>query len=577
MPPFVGSLEALASTRDTTDEIRSRRKALQRAQTEIRIYTNDPAGNPGVLYRGRVNVLDAAAHEFPMKKNVSSSGSFTVRASHPIAKLIMRIPNDPNECKNVLIRVDKFGGKWRWTGLLHHWTVETRGGVDYLTASFNDDMQFPQFILCPPNPALPLPIWQFPRDYFVFAPAQYGIALTGFINLWRIQGHPFTLPDDPFDLDQYDDAIDLNDWSVHIKCNPFLDFFTDSSLWTVIGSRMNTYDSVIADALDDGQLCMTYRRIFTDEGELVDGLLDNNVANGALVFEVTDRSGFTLPGGTFFNGNPISGLVRSVLTWASGGIEDTLTQVTDDQTLYPDEYWQSSWLASLATAPTRCLRDSQWNDLQSSVTHSPATAVGAVVGGDNPTADAIAQLIIESVGNLVGYFLLGGFDSLGDIAADIIMPFLVGTILAWDESKNFARATKLGWVHLFEIYQQGAENNVWSMAALAAKRGAYTATDDETSHTCVIDESTWFIPGVHGQIGDRISTTSGALERHAGIHMLFVNQIEEMVLQGDDSGASRFLMKVGQNKAAMTQGERSARQLKFALDKLQDIGVRLVA
>ena len=340
---------------------------------------------------------------------------------------------------------------------------------------------------------------------------------------------------------------------------------------------MNTFDSVIADALDDGQLCMSYRRIFTDEGEQVNGLLDNNVANGALVLEVTDRSGFTLPGGTFFNGNVVSGLVRSVLTWSSGFVEDTLTAVTDDETLYPDEYWQSGWLSQFASAPTRCLRDSWWNDLQSQVTHSPATAVSVVVGGDNPTADAIAKLIIDSVGNLLGYFLLAGFDSLGDIAADVIMPFLVGTILAWDEFKNTTRATNLGWVHLFEIYQSGAEQNSWSLSALAAERGGFTATAAQTSHTCVIDESTWFIPEVHARIGDRMSTTSGALGRNAGIDLLFVNQIEEMNLEGDDTGASRFLVKVGQNKAAMTSGERTARQLKFALDKIADVGLHLIS
>jgi hypothetical protein len=61
---------------------------------------------------------------------------------------------------------------------------------------------------------------------------------------------------------------------------------------------MNTADSVIADTLDDGQLCLDYRRYFTDEGEKpVTGLLNNDVANGALVFDITDRSGWTAPRG----------------------------------------------------------------------------------------------------------------------------------------------------------------------------------------------------------------------------------------------------------------------------------------
>lgn len=550
---------------------------MQRALTEVTIYTNNPDGSEGVVYRGRISVLDMVRHEWPMKKNVSSAGGFTVRASHPMAKLIARIPNTPEECKNVLVRVDRFSGNWRWTGLMHHWSVETLDGVDYLTASFNDDMQFAQFMLCRPNPLLGLG-FQFPRDYFVWAPIAWGASVTGFLSVMHEQGL-VTLPDDPGDPEQWADLPPFDDWQVHFKVPKFS---TDSSLWGPIGARMNNYDSVVADPLEDGQLVLTYRRYFTAEGELVSGLIDNNIANGALVFEIVDRSGWQLPGGTLFSDTVVGGLARSVFQAGAGFIEDTFTLVSDDQSLYADEYWQSGWMGQFATAPTTTVRDSPWNDLQSKVTHSPATAVRVVVGGDNPTVDAIAQLAIQSTGNLIGYFLLGGFDSLGDIASDIIMPFLVGTILAWADWVNQSRKTSLGWVHLFSIYQQGAENNVWSLAATAAMRGGFKATEDKTNHTMVLGESSWVIPcsvqgGGHVCIGDRMSSSAAALQRAAGIDLLFVNQVEEMNLSGDENGGSQFVMKCGKNEAAMSIGERNARQLKFALEKLQDIGVRLIS
>lgn len=568
------SVATLVNTRAATDEIRRRRKCLQRAQTEISLYSN-VFGEPGLIHRGRLNVNDLVHHEWPQKKNVSAAGMFTVRASHFLAKLIMRIPNDPNECKNLVIRVDRYGGRWRWTGLLHHWSVETKDGVDYLTASFNDDMQFLQFLLGPPNPLLPIPIFQAPRDWFQFGPGVWTASTFLWLNIFRNESNLFTLPDDPFDILSWFpfSLLSFADWQVHIKAAPFL---LDSSLWTFIGSRMNTADTVIADTLDDGQLCLTYRRIFTGEGETVTGLLDNDIANGALVFEITDRSGWTAPGGTFFSGTVLGGLERSVLTFTAGFLEDTLTTVTDNETLYPDEYWQSGFLGTFATAPTVTLRDSYWNDLQSKVTHSPATAATVIVGGDNPTADAIAKLIIEAVGNLVGYFLLFGFDSLGDIIADIVMPFIVGTIFAWDQWKNFTRAQNLGWVHLWEIFNRGAESNSWSLAAIAVLRGGFKATEAQTSHTMVIDESTWLIPGLHAQIGDRLASTAGALQRNANINLMFINQIEEMNLSGDDTGASRFVIKAGQNKAALSHGERTANLLKRALATINDIGVRLV-
>jgi hypothetical protein len=578
-PGSVGTLEqTLAQTREVTTEIRRARRALKMAKPLMWIYKNNPDGSPGLVHVGRIPYQECPKYQWPKKKNVSSQGYFSIRATHWMAKFICHIPNNPDECKNYIVRVDMYGGKWRWTGFGHHWAAETKDGVDVITFHFNDDMAFPQFMLAPPNPVLPLDIFQFPRVWPELGPSVYCISLLFLLNIVRTQALSLlnlTLPDDPFSLQSWINQFNPETWQVHIKCNP-LGFFTDASLWTVLGSRMDTIDHVIADALDDGQLCLDYRRVFTDEGEKVDGLLFPNIANGALVFEVTDRSGFALTGGTFFDGTAAAGLVRSVLQWGSGFIEDTLTQVTDDQSLYPDEYWQQGFMGTFATAPGITIRDSHSNDLQSVVTHAPATAGTVVVGGDNPTADAIVKLVIESVGNLLGYFLLGGFDSLGDIAADVIMPFLIGTILAWVEWKNFGRTTNMGWAHYIEIFQQGAEANAWSLSALAALRGGFKSTEAETSHTMVIGSDTWVIPGMHYQIGDRIASTAGCLQR-MGIDVLFVNQVEEMTLDGQANGKFDFITKVGQNKAAMSQGERASRLLKKTLDILQNIGVHLIS
>jgi hypothetical protein len=126
------------------------------------------------------------------------------------------------------------------------------------------------------------------------------------------------------------------------------------------------------------------------------------------------------------------------------------------------------------------------------------------------------------------------------------------------------------------VYQAGAEQNVWSLAATAAFRGAFKSTDAETSHTMVIGPNSWFIPGLHGSIGDRMMSASGLLARQFQISLLFIQQIKEMSLRGQQDKAEEFLVAIGENKAAMSPGERSARMTKLALDKLHDIGFRLV-
>jgi len=568
----VPALVDLADTRAKTDTIRAHHKALQRSQANISLYLNEP-GKIGLTRRGRVSQLDAPKGAFQQRNNVASTGSLTLPTWHYLARWIVSIPNDPDQCKNVVIRVDKYGGLWRWTGLMHHWIKETIDGVPYITAYFNDDLQYLQFTLAPPNPALPFDIFQWPRDYFLFSPAMWGASVTLLMNVARQELNLWQLPDDPFDPAQYVEGLDTRTWQVHVKCPSFIE---DSSLWAVFVSRMNSIDSVIADALDDAQLSLRYRRIFTDEGETVTGLLNNDIANGALVFEIVDRSGFATADGTYLSGNAFAGFGRSILEWSTDFLTDNYNLIADDPSLMPDEYWQSGWMQTLAKKPGIVVRDSVYNDLQSKVTYTLSTASQVVVGGDNPAADALVQTIISAVGNLLGYFLLAGFDSAGDIAADLIMPFLVGTIAAWDQFKNFERATDAGWAHLWEIMQSGADKNAWSLSALAVARGGMNDTKAQTAHTFVIDDGTWLIPGLHYQIGDRLGSFDGEL-RKMGQNLMFVNQVEENDFSWDETGKWQWQTKVGQNKASMSRGEREAQMWKRAMDAISDIGVHLVS
>jgi hypothetical protein len=102
---------------------------------------------------------------------------------------------------------------------VHHWTVETKDGVDYLTANFNDDMQVLQFLLGPPNPLLPIPVFQAPRDWFQFGPRVWTCSTFLLLNIIRKEGNLWTIPDDPFDITQWFPLsfLDFADWQVHIK------------------------------------------------------------------------------------------------------------------------------------------------------------------------------------------------------------------------------------------------------------------------------------------------------------------------------------------------------------------------
>lgn len=558
------------------EQVRAKHVMYRLQQNDIELWINPPDGSAGAEFLGRIAGQSVIRQSWPTRKNVSSQGYIEVPTDHAVARYVMGLPNNKEALKNVLITVSRYDGKWRWSGLLRYWKLQRRNGVLSFVMFFNDDLQYLQFMLVPPNPALPLPVFQFPREFFLYAPLKWAISMTILLQLIRIEGHPWTLPDDPFDLAQWGSLLNWTQWQAHVKASPWL--LDDSTLWGPIASRMNAADVTFADALDDAQMVITYRRILTVKGERPEGLLVSTVANGALVFEVVDRSGFHAFNGTFLDGTIAAGFVRTAVTYADGYFEDVLNVVADDETLAPDAYYQKGWAGTFAEMPWICINDDEWHSFDSELSWGPAGPVSVVVGGDNPTADAIARLIIESVGNLIGYFLLGGFSSLGDIAADVIMPFLVGTIAAWVEWKNIGRAKQLGWMHLWEMYQSGAENNAWSLSAEAAIRGAFTSTKAQTGHRIKLDGSHWVIPGYHNQIGDRMASTHSELLKN-GIDMVFVDQLEEMTLDEDNSAGKPLTwdLTIGLNKAAMTQGERNARTLKKVLATVQNIGVHLIS
>lgn len=565
------TLADIDTLRADTMELREQYHGLRRTAPLIRLWTNKPDSSPGLSFQGRVN--DTIAGRFPWKKNQSSAGMLRLRLDHHLARWLISIPEDPAAKKNVVITVDHMGGAKRWSGLLKTWSVRTVNRVHYLEVTWVDDLQFLQFMLGPPNPLLPIPIFQWPRVLPILGPAKWAVSMMILINLIRLNGNLWNLPADPFAYESYDDLFDWSDWQVLINAKPFdLD---DSSLWTILATRMNRIDSVISDALEDAQLTITYRRILTVDGETspIEGVPVVN--NGALILEVVDNSGYFGAAGTGTGGGIGAGLARTVAQFLDGFVEDIRVSVGDDETIWPDQYYQPHWLGTVPSHPWVVVRDSRYSQMETSeLSWGPATAVSVIVGGDNPLADSLARLAIETAAALVGYFLLAGFSGLGSIVADMVMPFLVGCILAWLQWTNNTRAHNLGWVHLYEIFQQGADNNAWSLTAVGALRAGFEATKSETGHQFEMRFGGEYLPGLDFDIGHRIASTASHVT-----DKLFVDQVESMELAWDyQSGRTwNWSVTVGTNKAGMSQAERSARLINKALTTLQNIGVHLVS
>lgn len=565
------TLADIPGLRADCQELREQYDFLRRTPPLIRLWMNKPDSSAGLVLAGRV--ADTIAGTFPWKLNQSQGGQLRMRIDHYLARWLISIPEDDSAKKNVVITVDHMGGAKRWSGLLKDWRVVTKQRIHYLEVDFVDDLQFLQFMLGAPNPALPIEVFQFPRVLPILGPSKWAISMMILINLIRIEGHPWNLPDDPFAVDQWDSLFDWSDWQVLIKAKAFdLD---DSSLWTILATRMNRMDSVIEDALDDAQQTLTYRRILTVDGEVspVDGV--PVVRNGALVLEVVDNSGYYGADGTGTGGGIAGGLARTVAEFLDGFVEDVRVSAGDDETIWPDEYYQENYRGTVPAFPWVVMRDSRYSQIDTSqLTWSPGTAVSVIVGGDNPLVDNLARLTIESIAALIGYFLLGGFSGLGSIVADVVMPFLTGTIFAWLQWTNNSRAHNLGWVHLWEILQAGTDNNAWSLSAIVALRSGFLATRSETAHQFTVRFGGEYLPGLDYDIGNRIASMAGHVTDR-----LFVDQVDSMELSWDFQSNKYYGWDttVGTAKAAMSQAERSARLFSKAFTTLSNIGVHLVS
>ncbi|GAA4399643.1 Gp37-like protein [Tsukamurella soli] len=569
-------------------DIRDLHSSLAAAAPFIRFWTSDPNPtldeNLGLVLQGVVT--DSIQGNFPTLKNKPGTGSIRLRANHYVAQWLINLPTTSNP-QNVVITVDTMGGANRWSGLMHHWQiVKDQSGVYYLDVTFIDDLQYIDFLLGAPNPALPIDIFQFPRVLPYFGPSCWGISVFLLIQLMRVESNWLQVPDDPFDLpDWWEDANPQN-WQVLISCPPLLE---DTSLWTILATRMAKMSTVIADALEDSQQVLVYRRCLTVDGETpADYGIDyvSTCKNGAVMLQVVDQSGFYTGSGTPTTGGIFGGFVRTIATWGDGFVENGSELVSDDEYIYPDEYYQPGAVTELAgyifgtswtvpATPWLVIRDSPWSQVQTGqLTYSPATACTVIVGGDNQYADQAINLAIEATGDILGYLLLGGFSSAGDIAASIIMPFIQGTVLAWIEWKNVSRTQNLGWAHLYETYQQGAESNVWSLAGIQALRAGFEATKALTTQQVQYGCGGPYYPGLQYSIGQRVGVTMEYLYGY-----ILISQVEKITLAWDITADSQHTYEtvIGEGKASKTAAERQAELVSKAMDLIANEGVHLLS
>ncbi|MFP7366281.1 phage tail protein [Corynebacterium callunae] len=450
------------------------------------------------------------------KLNDTGEATITIPAGHKLTPRLIN-PLGVTTSKNVHLTVDKDGA--RWSGRLSKARLTKRSdGLREVELIFLHDYEEVKWIYCWPNPFLPAAI-QFPRAFTLAGPTAWVLKTALLVNLLRLEGNLWALPDDPLDWYQWDDTFRQQDWNIMVKPGPFIG---DPTPWTIISSRMKTWHDLAAKKLADAQLSVECRRWLDGDPDPWEGYTPRH---GQLIIDVVDKSGWWGDQGTSFFGSIWEGMVRTVQSLAGNNVDTDIT-VMSEPAVVP-EYQQPNWLGTVPTAPYVVFRDGAISGVEAaSFEISPPTAVQMLNGGHSAYGvNEGISAAIQMVGNILGTAVL--VPTAGTIADTFLKPIYEDTLFAWTSIKSLVRADELGWSHYHEFFEPGADR-AYTLSSLLSLRQAFWETRQKVSHKLEVrDGAPWFVGDQgHGHffLGDRI----GATIKHLPDGLIVVEQVTEL-------------------------------------------------
>ncbi|MCC3311535.1 hypothetical protein [Nocardia africana] len=473
--------------------------------------------------------------KFTLPENETGKGVVELPAQYYLARWMTNVHKRSK--KNVIITVEKDGAQW--SGFLDDLEQfkDPETGQRIVRATFLHDYEHLKHILVYCNPFLP-PEFQFPRVFILGPlPARFALTLTLFLQLLRLEGNLWTLPDNPLDPSQWVN-LDQSTWSQVVEP---VDLFTDSSTICFVHSRFKYFHDVQKRITDDAQLTWQPRRHKAGDPPPWPGA---NVKPGAIIWKLVDNSAWNTE--TSFGGSVWTGLVRAVTEIASDGYTEGV-DIIDDPT-FPNEYGQPNYWGTIPRAPQVILRDGEHTAIQSNSFHwKPATDVGFVAGGHS--AYGVNELIgaaVNFAGDLVSAIIPIGAPPLGGVFDALAKPLYTDVVAAWQKIKLIGRAQELGWSHLHETLCTGSDRAYWVNALIALRTGIWR-TSEKTTHTVtVVDGMEGLRIGQNGKgnawLGTRIGTT---VKDWGEPGRVYVDRISELVLEWGRDKAVAWTITVG--------------------------------
>lgn len=189
---------------ETLDRIHAEALARREARAEkrrqpplVRLWDGD--------WNLRGRVAGEYEGEFEWKLNDTGAGHLELPYDHHLARWACEFWRRRKQ--NIHVTVDKDGA--RWSGrCVEVTTTQDTSGVRVVSLQFLHDYEELKHIPVWPNPFLPAAV-QFPKQFLLAGPSIYTLKLALFLNLFRLQGNLWALPDDPLSFKGVDAGPEL--------------------------------------------------------------------------------------------------------------------------------------------------------------------------------------------------------------------------------------------------------------------------------------------------------------------------------------------------------------------------------
>ncbi|QQB82807.1 phage tail protein [Corynebacterium amycolatum] len=469
---------------------REERRRRRNEPPLIRIWENKTVG---MVLRGVVAAEYAGF--FEIEVNETAPAQLILPFDHHLAKFCWE--RRKREKQNVVLTIDAAGE--RWGGLMSNCTLtQDEDLARTVTVDFVHDYEMFKHLPCWANPLSP-PALQIPNAWSLFANAIWGLKVTLFANLLRLNGSLWQLPDDPLDPESWLATLDYKRWQMVVK--PSL-LTTDTSPLRYIHSEFENFHDVAKPILEDCGLMITCRRWLIGDPQPWPGA--GLKRNGQIVVDIVDKSGWYGQTSTF--GKIGSGLVRTGLEIADNLVDET--RIILDKPRRAPQYSVSGFLGVAPEQPWVVYRTNGKASTVNSVSASykPASVAQVTVGGKSaPGVNELISASIKLIFNIMGSFILQ--PALGSVVESIIRPWFEDRLLAWMSIKSPLRSKKLGWAHFPEnvIHHSG---QAYTLSALLAMRKEFRDTNEQWAFEVNIGDGAPYLIGApgfgHWTIGDRI-------------------------------------------------------------------------